>query len=58
MSVDRTTNNLSRFQFSCPAWWAGFTRGRKFGRELAIYESADWRPADFNRGKIEEGVAT
>jgi hypothetical protein len=59
MTVDRTDNNLSRFQFSAPAWWAGFNAGRQTAREQAQKELADWRAADFQRGaagKISEGA--
>lgn len=29
MTVNRSDNNLSRFQFSCPAWWEGVQEGRR-----------------------------
>jgi hypothetical protein len=59
MTVDRTDNNLSRFQFSAPAWWAGFNAGRQTAREQAQKELADWRASDWQRdaaGKISEGA--
>lgn len=61
MTVDRTRNDLDRFRWTCPAWWAGFNKGRQSGRDAAIAECADWREGDFQLGKaaeILEGVET
>lgn len=58
-SVNRADNNLSRFQFICPAWWNGFQRGMEGQRRAAVDESArqdEWALADWRRGKINEGV--
>src|SRR3546814_15535385 len=60
-AVDRTDNDLARFQFSCPAWWTAFNRGRLAERRSAVNERADWREGDFQRGaagKILGGVET
>lgn len=60
MTVNITRNDLSRFQFSCPAWWQAFERGRENHRREAVNERADWRHADFQRAaawKISEDVA-
>jgi hypothetical protein len=57
MTVNRANNDLSRFQFSCPAWWQGFLRGQAEGRRKAQDEGAEWSAADWQRGKIEREVA-
>ena len=53
-SVDRSNLDLSRFQFSCPGWWRGFTKGRVDHRAEAVNEHADWKAADWQRRKLEE----
>jgi len=55
MPVDRSNLDLSRFRYSDPAWWRGFNRGAAQGREQARKEAADWRQADWQRGKMSEG---
>jgi hypothetical protein len=55
--VNRADLDLSRFQFSCPAWWKGFLRGQAEGRRKAQDEGAEWSEADWQRGKIEREVA-
>lgn len=60
-AVDRTDNNLERFRYNAPAWWAAFERGRREAREQARMESADWRAGDWQRGaasRINEGELT
>jgi hypothetical protein len=52
MTVDRTDNNLARFQYSAPAWWAGFNTGRRDARVQAQSEAATWEAVDWQRGAL------
>ena len=49
MTVNRANLDLSRFRYSCPAWWKGFCAGRLSERQTAEARGATWQYADWQR---------